>query len=175
MGGVDKGLIELAGRPMIEHALERLAPRVGAVVISANRHLDVYRRYGWPVVTDGDIGKGLGPLAGIASGMEAATTTYVLTVPCDAPRLPEDLLMRTWAALHEHGAQIAVPHDGIRAQRAFLLLRCELLPDIRDYLHSGGRSVERWLARHVVAETDFSDQPEAFVNVNTPEDLNRQT
>lgn len=169
MGGVDKGLIELSRRPMIEHVLDRLRPQLSAIVISANRNLDTYRKYGWPVVTDAG-NDYLGPLAGMVSGMEAATTPYVLTVPCDAPRLPDDLLARMHDKLRTENADIAVAHDGLQAQRAFLLMSRDLRPRIREYLDQGGRSVERWLERQRVTEVDFSDRPGAFVNVNTPAD-----
>jgi molybdopterin-guanine dinucleotide biosynthesis protein A len=170
MGGVDKGMIPLAGRPMIQYVLERIQPQVGAVVISANRHLDAYRRYGWPVVTDitDDFP---GPLAGVLAGMRAAKTAFVLTVPCDAPRLPDELLSRLWHALHTGRAQVALAHDGVRAQRAFLFMRRDLQNSIGEYLDAGERSIERWLAKNAVSEVDFSDHPRAFFNVNTPDDL----
>lgn len=172
MGGMDKGLIPIAGRPMIEHVLERILPQAEAVVISANRHLDAYRRYGWPVVADAD-GDYLGPLAGVLAGMHAANTPFVLTVPCDAPRLPDDLLPRLWRALHAGHARIALAHDGTRAQRAFLFMRRDLQDSIGEYLDSGERSIERWLVKTAATEVDFSDHPGAFFNVNTQDDVVR--
>jgi molybdenum cofactor guanylyltransferase len=170
MGGLDKGLVLLGGRPMIECVLDRIAPQVGAVVISANRHLEQYRRYGFPVVTDAD-GSSPGPLGGVLAGIAVATTPYVLTAPCDTPNLPQDLLFRLWRALCTPGAEIAVAHDGLRTQRAFMLMHRNMQRRIEEYLATPNRSIERWFAPLSVMEADFSDRRESFANVNTGEDL----
>lgn len=169
MGGTDKGLVELAGRPMIEHVLERLRPQVRSVLINANRNLDQYERYGYPVIPDAERNYS-GPLAGMASAMGAAETEFILTVPCDSPLLPEDLAARLAAALHAARADIAVAHDGTRLQPVFALLRVDLLPSLQQALANEERKIDRWYARHPMAEADFSDQRDAFRNVNTPEE-----
>lgn len=169
MGGQDKGLVELAGRPMIAHALAALAPQVDRVIINANRNLDRYAAFGWPVVADEDSGF-LGPLAGLAAGMKAATTPLVLTVPCDSPLLPGDLADRLLAALTRQDAEIAVPHDGERLQPVFALVKRDLLDSLVAYLGAGGRKIDRWFEQHRVAQVDFADRLETFVNVNDPEE-----
>lgn len=167
MGGTDKGLIELAGQPLAAHALARLAPQVGRVVINANRNREAYARLGAEVVPDSLEGY-LGPLAGLLAGMEAATTPWVVTAPCDSPFVPTDLVARLEAA--RGGAEIVVAHDGERRQPVFLLASTGLAPDLRAWLGGGGRKIDQWFARHGPADADFRDLPEAFRNINTPEE-----
>jgi molybdenum cofactor guanylyltransferase len=167
MGGTDKGLVELAGRPMIAHVLAVLAPQVEAVLINANRNQARYAEFGHPVIADLDDGF-LGPLAGLAAGLQAATTPLVLTAPCDCPLLPADLVARLRAALVAADAEIAVPFDGERLQPVFALVRRELAGSLAAYLAGGDRKIDRWFAQHRLAQADFSDRPETFVNVNDP-------
>lgn len=170
MGGTDKGLVELAGRPMIEYVLQSLEPQVHAILINANRNLDRYRRYGHPVIPDRD-GDYSGPLAGMCSAMAAAHTPFVVTAPCDSPLLPFDLAARLLAALQDQHTELAVAHDGERLQPVFALLPVALRPSLEQALAAHERKIDRWYARHNVATADFSDRKQAFRNVNTPEDL----
>ena len=169
MGGEDKGLIEISGLPMIEHVLARLVPQCGAVVINANRNLEQYARYGWPVVADSSEDF-QGPLAGIASALSQIDTRYAVTVPCDSPLLPHDLGARLWAALSRDDAEIAVARDADRIQPVFSMLKRELLASLNDYLQKGERKIDRWYRLHRMATADFTDCPDAFLNVNTPEE-----
>jgi molybdenum cofactor guanylyltransferase len=169
MGGEDKGLVELAGRPMIVHVLAALAPQVEQVIINANRNLDRYAAFGWPVVADEDSGF-LGPLAGLAAGLRAAQTPLVITAPCDSPLVATDLVARLYSALEDEDAEIAVPFDGERLQPVFALVRRELGDSLAAYLGGGDRKIDRWFARHRLARVDFSDRPENFVNVNDPDE-----
>jgi len=172
MGGVDKGLVELAGRPMIEHVLDALRPQVGALLINANRNLDRYSGYGHPVISDTLAGH-LGPLAGVLSAMQRLATRYLVTVPCDAPRLAPDLVSRLFDASVARGADVAVATDGRRRQPVFLLLRAGMAPALESYLAGGGRRVDTWLVQLRLAEADFSDAPDTFINVNEPDDRQR--
>jgi molybdenum cofactor guanylyltransferase len=167
MGGVDKGLVELGGRPMIAHVLDLLVPQVDRVLINANRTLDQYASFGWPVVPDDDTGF-LGPLAGLAAGLRACDTPLVLTVPCDSPLVAPDLAARLMDALLRDDAEIAVASDGQWLQPVFLLVRRELLASLEAYLQGGGRKIDRWFDGHRLAKVDFSDRPETFLNVNDP-------
>jgi len=169
MGGDDKGLITLDGRPMIEFAIAALAPQTKRIVINANRNLERYSDFGCPVVSD-QVGDYSGPLAGMASIMQKAVTPYVLMVPCDSPLVPADLAARLYAELHQQKAEIAVAHDGNRMQPVFVLMQRELLPSMQQFLADGGRKIDRWYAMHRQINVDFSDNPEAFINVNTPEE-----
>jgi molybdenum cofactor guanylyltransferase len=169
MGGQDKGLLELAGRPMIEHIITALAPQASGLLINANRNLERYRDYGVPVIPD-LMGEYFGPLAGMASGMRAAKTRYLLTAPCDSPFVPAGLAAILHGALQAKRAEICAAHDGQRIQPVFALLRCDLLPDLLAYLEQGGRKIDTWYARHRLALADFSRWPDAFLNINTPQD-----
>ena len=170
MGGEDKGLVEVAGRPMVAHVLERLRPQVGTLLINANRNRARYAEIaGCPVVADRQSGYA-GPLAGMASAMEAASTRFLLTAPCDAPLVSERLGPRLHQALVDERADLSVAHDGARLQPVFALIGCSLLDSLLAYLRSGERKIDRWYARHRMARADFSDAPECFSNINTPEE-----
>jgi len=170
MAGQDKGLIELAGRPMAHWVVQRLVPQTASVLISANRSIERYADFGFEVIRDVDDGF-LGPLAGISAGLTQAATPWLVTVPCDSPLLADNLVVRLSAVVLEKGAGIAVAHDGNRLQPVFSLIHRDLAPDLVDFLHSGGRKIDLWLDRHVWARVDFSDHPEMFLNINTPEEL----
>lgn len=169
MGGIDKGLVVLRGKPMVVHALEALRPQVGRLLINANRHLDQYKIFGCDVVPDALDGY-LGPLAGLASTMQAAATPYVVTVPCDSPLLADDLVERLYRALARDDAEIGVAHDGERLHPVFALLKRELLPSLLGYLEAGDRKIDVWFARHKLAIADFSDRADTFINVNNPDE-----
>jgi molybdenum cofactor guanylyltransferase len=169
MGGEDKGLIRLAGRPMVEHVLERFGPQVDEVFINANRNAEQYGRYGHRVIPD-VIDDFPGPLAGMLSAMEAVHQPWLAVVPCDSPLLPQDLVQRLFESALAESADIAVAHDGERLQPVVALLRCSLLPQLRAFVEHGGRKIDTWYAQHRMVATDLSDHPEAFVNVNTPEE-----
>ncbi|MCB2261983.1 MAG: molybdenum cofactor guanylyltransferase [Candidatus Thiosymbion ectosymbiont of Robbea hypermnestra] len=166
MGGQDKGLVPVAGRPMIDHILRALRPQVGPLLINANRNLDDYRRFGHPVIPD-ILGDFYGPLVGMASALKAARTDYLLTVPCDSPLFPADLAETLYGALHAQRAEIGVAHDGARMQPVFALLRRDLLTDLLAYLEAGGRKIDTWYAQHRLVIVDFSDRTDTFFNVNT--------
>ena len=169
MNGVDKGLLEFAGKPLVEHALTRLAPQVSRVMINANRNHARYEAYGVPVVIDRLDGY-CGPLAGMYSALCAAETDYIVTVPCDSPLIPDNLVQRMMTTLMRENAELCTAHDGMRLQPIYALIPRTLAPGLHSYLMSGGRKVEDWLRSHRLAVADFSDQPEAFLNINTPHD-----
>jgi len=170
MAGRDKGLIELAGRPMVHWVVQRLVPQTDSVLISANRNVERYADLGFEVIRDAEDGF-LGPLAGISAGLTQAATPWLVTVPCDSPLLVTDLVVRLSVAVPEKGTGIAVAYDGNRLQPVFSLIHRDLAPDLVDFLHSGGRKIDLWLDRHVWARVDFSDRPDMFLNINTPEEL----
>lgn len=170
MGGVDKGLIEFLGRPMIEHVAERLKPQVGEILINANRELQHYANLGYPVIED-EIGGFAGPLAGLHKAMQVAAHPYVLTVPCDSPLLPHNLVERLMNGLIERDADLAVAKTGLQAHPVFCLCRKALLPNLEAFLKDGGRKIDTWYSTLEVAEVQFSDNAKAFANVNTPEEL----
>lgn len=169
MGGIDKGLIPLCGRTMIEHVLDRLAEQVGAVIINANRNIDTYTAMGHPVRPDSDDSYA-GPLAGMSSGLHAASTPLCMTVPCDSPLVGGDVAARLHAALEAAGAEIAVAHDGERAHPVVNIMASGLAASIDGFLDAGERKIDRWFDRHRWVYADFSDRPEYFINVNTEDE-----
>lgn len=170
MGGVDKGLIAFAGKPMIAHVVERLRPQVDEILINANREIDQYEVYGYPVIPD-EIEGFAGPLAGLHRGMSAANQPFVLTVPCDSPFLPADLASRLMQALRQADADLAVAKTGTQAHPVFCLCRTSLKNHLQNYLQGGGRKIDAWYNTLKVVEVAFDDQPQAFANINTLEEL----
>lgn len=195
MGHQDKGLVLLHGAPMVAHVARRLAPQVGRLIISANRHAERYAQYGM-VVADGEpaLGEFQGPLVGLAAGLAAALATasaaasaaasatasaatstadadWVVAVPCDTPFLPHDLATRLIAAADSAQAPLAYAMAGGQRHAACMALRPSLLPDLRAYLLAGERKVGLWQARVGGVAACFDDAPDAFMNVNTPEEL----
>lgn len=170
LGGVDKGWIDLDGHPLIAHVLARFAPQVSEVIISANRNLERYAGFGHAVVTDAVAGFA-GPLAGLHAGLERARYDLVCTVPCDSPLLPLDLVVRLRTALEQSEAELAVACAAGRLHPVFLLCRRSLREDLGSYLAAGERKVEAWHRHLHRVEVSFDDTPEAFRNINTPEEL----
>ncbi|MCG9748448.1 molybdenum cofactor guanylyltransferase MobA [Shewanella sp. Isolate8] len=168
MDGNDKGLVELNDQPMIKHAIDRIKPQVKQILINANRNQDRYAEFGYPVLSDEDSGY-LGPLAGMITALGQTQADYLMVVPCDCPLLPTDLVPRMLAAIETQGAEMAVASDGKREQPVVLLMKPALRESMKAFLDAGERKIDFWYAKHHCVVCDFSDQPNAFVNVNTPE------
>ncbi len=166
MGGRDKGLVPLAGRPMIAHVLEAIRPQVGHIAINANRSHDAYAAWGYPVLPD-QLADYPGPLAGMAAGLAWCPDDCLLTLPCDGPYVPADLASRLAAGMGD--ADVAVAHDGDRLQPVHALLRRDTLARLNAFLHGGGRKIDRWYATLAMRTVDLSDCQSLFSNVNTPE------
>ncbi|HSN22015.1 MAG TPA: molybdenum cofactor guanylyltransferase MobA [Usitatibacter sp.] len=170
MGGIDKGLQSFRGKPMVAHALERFAPQVDEVLINANRNVAEYERFGHRVISD-EIAGFAGPLAGFERGLAHASGTLVATVPCDSPFLPADLVARLRAALDAARADLAVAKTGAQAHPVFCLMRRSVHGSLREFLASGQRKIDRWYAALSVVEVPFDDEADAFLNINTREEL----
>ncbi|MCE5181166.1 MAG: molybdenum cofactor guanylyltransferase [Betaproteobacteria bacterium] len=169
MGGTDKGLALLGGRPLLAWVLECLAPQVDELFISANRNLDRYRQFDRPVLTD--VSPDFhGPLAGLCRAMTEATHPLILCAPCDTPFLPTDLAERLSSALEKSGADIALPVCGGQVHRAACLCRRSLLPGLALFIDQGGRRVGEWQAGLRCIEVPFDDE-RAFLNFNTADEL----
>lgn len=167
MGGADKGLIEYRGRKLIEHVIDRIAPQVEDIVISANRNLDAYSGLGFRVVAD-DRPDLLGPLAGLAAAMQQTSLPWVLSVACDLPNLPLNLVRRLRAALGENHVAIAATSDG--RQNVVALYRRDVATALQNYLGGGGRKVADWQSSLASTTVRFDDTA-AFANINSPADL----
>jgi molybdopterin-guanine dinucleotide biosynthesis protein A len=170
MGGVDKGLVELDGRPLVAHVLARLAPQVADVLINANQNFERYAAFGAPVVSDA-INGFAGPLAGLHAGLSHATREYVVTVPCDSPFLPADLVARLAAARAARDAELAVARTFDQPHPVFALVKRDVLPHLAAFLEAGGRKIDAWYATLRVTEVAFDDEAEAFCNINTAAEL----
>lgn len=157
--------------------LERLAPQVGAMMISANRHLDDYRAFGVPVLVD-ERADFAGPLAGLLSGLAACRTPWLATTPCDAPGFPPDLVARLASTVEARRASIAIAStntaQGPRLQPVFALVHASLQTNLRAFVEAGGSRVREWMQRHSCLEVAFEDEA-AFANLNTLDDLRSDT
>jgi len=173
MGGVDKGLQRHLGAPLALHAIQRLLPQVGTVMVSANRHLDTYASFGVPVWPDA-MEDHPGPLAGFLAGLEHCRTPYLVTVPCDTPNFPTDLVARLAVELMANDAQMAIAatreSEGLQVQPVFCLMASGLKDSLMEFIHSGQRKVELWTTQHRRATVVFDDKS-AFTNANTAQEL----
>jgi molybdopterin-guanine dinucleotide biosynthesis protein A len=182
MGGADKGMQNFNGVPLALHTLMRLSPQVGEVMINANRNLAAYESFGVPVWPDSTgLGDYAGPLAGFLTGLERCETPYLLTVPCDTPLFPLDLVARMAEALAREDADMAVAaareEDGqLRPQPVFCLMRTSLLESLLRFTQGGGRKIDAWTAQHKTVIVPF-DQPgddaRGFFNANTLAELHQ--
>ncbi len=170
MGGVDKGLAPFRGRPLVEHVIERLAPQVGEILVNANRNPADYARFGHRVIAD-EIPGFAGPLAGFERGLAHARGDLVATVPCDSPFLPADLVARLRAELERAGADLAVAKTGDQPHPVFCLMRRGVHASLGQFLASGQRKIDKWYAALHVVEVAFDDEPDAFANINTRDEL----
>ena len=173
MGGVDKGLQNHHGVPMAMHALLRLGPQVGELMINANRNLSAYESMGASVWPD-SLPDYAGPLAGFLTGLEHCETPYLVTVPCDSPLFPDDLVQRLAQALEREGAEIAMAAtregDALQVQPVFCLMKTELIESLVRFTQSGQRKIDKWTAQHRCVEVPFDDA-QAFANANTADEL----
>jgi molybdopterin-guanine dinucleotide biosynthesis protein A len=174
MGSVDKGLVELDGRALVAHVIDRLGPQVAALVINANQNRDRYAAFGHAVVADA-IGGFAGPLAGLHAGLHAATTPYVVTSPCDSPFLPRDLVERLAAAFDQTPLDLAVARTLDQPHPVFSLVKRSVLPHLEAFLRAGGRKIDAWYRTLRVAEVSFDDEADAFRNINTAAELAANT
>lgn len=170
MGGVDKGLQLLNGRPLVAHVAERLAPQVDELLINANQNAEQYAAFAPHIVADRIAGFA-GPLAGLHAALAAASQPLVATAPCDSPFLPADLVSRLQAALGENDMAIARTFDQVHP--VFCLCRRELLPTLEAFLNAGHRRFGQWCAGLRTVEVAFDDQAAAFENINTRDELAR--
>ncbi len=174
MGGIDKGLILFHGKPLIESAISRLKPQISTILINANRSITKYSHYGYPVLMD-ETPDFSGPLAGFSVGLKHCTTPYLLTSPCDSPLLPADLAEKMAVELEEKNLELVYASskevDGkIWAQPVFCLMRSNLQDSLNTFLSKGDLKIDRWFTE-LRSGTVIFENPQAFANVNTPEEL----
>lgn len=173
--GREKALLPLTGKPLIQHVISTIAPQVDGIIVSANQAFEQYSAFGYPVIEDADPAR-LGPLAGIAAAMRFCRDhddkiSHLLTVPCDTPFLPPNLvdtMRRRLAASSDN--KICLAHDGERTQQLIALLSLALLPQLEQSLTRGELKVGRWMREQPHCQAHF-DSSAAFFNINTPADL----
>jgi len=171
MNGEDKGLILLNNKPMISYAANMVKARVGRLLISANRNIEQYQKYG-EVITD-TLDDFQGPLAGILQAIQSADTDYLLIFPCDAPRLNETVVQRLLDTMNDNTIDICVAGDGMKIHPTIALVKTKLEQDLVDFLASGERKLGFWIEQNNFLKVDFSDCLEVFANLNSPEDFNK--
>jgi molybdenum cofactor guanylyltransferase len=171
MDSRDKGLVEFRGKPMVQHAIERLAPQVNELIVNANRNIDIYAAFGHRIVSD-EVSGFAGPLAGLHAGLHACASdcTWLATVPCDSPMLPLDLVQRLFDAAQSENAEIAVALTEEGTQPVFALYHTSLLASLEAFLNAAERKIDKWTAQHRVANVLFEDA-NAFANINTVAEL----
>ncbi len=173
LDGQDKGLVLYQGKALVEHVIDRIRPQVANIIINANRNQQTYKDLGYPVISD-EMSNFQGPLAGIASAMKTVKTDYIITLPCDGPLLPENLVTKMLTTFNKSCPSsngIAVAHDGIRMQPVHALIPTKLINSLEEFLLSDDRKVDHWYAKHNIVLVDFSDQADAFLNINKKEQL----
>jgi molybdenum cofactor guanylyltransferase len=170
MNNVDKGLVLLQNKPLIAHVITRLKPQVDEILINANREIAQYQQLGYPVLQD-ENEDFIGPLAGFKLGLKHASHEYLLTVPCDSPLLPLDLADRLLNGMTEACADIAVASSDENAHPVFCLMKKSVLPSLIEFLDAGERKVSTWQKSLNYIEVNFSNNSDAFINLNTFEDL----
>ena len=170
MGGVDKGLQVLRGKTLVERVIERLAPQVDSIIINANQNTGEYARHGHPVIAD-QVGGFAGPLAGLHAGLTVASTPWIVTVPCDSPFLPLDLVTRLEAGRAAVDADIAVAKTFDQPHPVFALVRTSVRDHLGAFLAAGGRKIDAWYASLATVEVAFDDAADAFSNINTRDEL----
>jgi molybdenum cofactor guanylyltransferase len=187
MGGVDKGLQAFNGKPLAVHTLQRLQAQQGTplaqIVVNANRNIATYESLHMTVWPDAVPDAFEGPLAGFLTGLQRCTTPYLLTVPCDTPLFPLDLVQRLSHALQDGRAGIAMAsapetdakgHTSVRPQPVFCLLRADLAPSLEAFMQAGGRKIDAWTAQQRSVQVNFDlsgDDLQAFANANTLAEL----
>lgn len=170
MGGQDKGLVTYRNAELVKHVIDAISAQTQHIIINANRNLELYQRFGYPVVEDTLSGY-QGPLSGFLAAMCYVDTDYILTLPCDGPIVTADYLSSMAAALNESNADLVVASDGDRMQPVYALMPVFLRQDLEQFLAAGERKIDRWYARHEVIQLEFPAEQGLFTNINTLEEL----
>lgn len=170
MNGLDKGLLSIGGKKMVELVLNRFSPQVDEVLISANRNIEHYTQYGYPVLQDEEADF-KGPLAGILEGLKQCKHEYLLVVPCDCPLLPLDYASRMLRELEHSNSLLLSATDGKFLQPVFSLFHKQYMQSITEFLASGQYKLGHWLRENHSRRIDFSDSQDNFFNINTPDEL----
>ncbi|RUM83655.1 MAG: molybdenum cofactor guanylyltransferase [Candidatus Thioglobus sp.] len=171
MQGEDKGLILLNDKPLIGYVADVVNSKVVRLLISANRNIDAYQKYG-EVISD-KLSDFQGPLAGIVKAMSVVSTPYLLVLPCDSPLVNEIVIDRLIQCMTDKDMDICVAGDGVRIHPTFALIKTSLKDNLLDFLDSGKRKLGLWIEQNDFQKVDLSDQPKVFINLNNPQDFDK--
>ncbi len=166
----DKGLVLYRDQAMVSYALQALSEVADQVFINANRNIEQYRKFGYPVITD-QTDSFDGPLAGVLAIMKVVDNSVLVVMPCDSPLIKPRHLLKLLESRAEADADIAVAWDGARLHPVFLALKTALRGSLEKYLQRGERKIDRWLEQHRMVKVDFSQEPNVFININTLSEL----
>ncbi len=169
MNSQDKGLILFNDKPLISYVIDIIHQDVHSILVSANRNLDAYQKFG-EVITDSLPGF-QGPLAGILSSLIKVKTKYLLVVPCDGPFINQTLVARLLENMQQSDASICVAMQGQKMHPTFSLIRANLKDNLSEFLAQGNRKMGMWFKSNHAQEVDFSDQAEMLINLNVPDDF----
>ena len=177
MGGLDKGLVTFDNNPLVSYAIDAVIPYVSEIIISANRNISQYQQFGYRVIKDEMVG-GLGPLAGIYSGLLNCRTEYLISIPCDTPFLPGNLTTNLINSVYEKNCNGAIPYTKLKNEKKLfhptvMLLRTDLKKSLANYLSNGGRKIKIWTDVENFCEV-FFDNDKHFENLNTLDDLKNE-
>ena len=170
MGGTDKGLVQFRGKPLIEHVIQAFEPQVGNLLINANRNHEIYKNYGFDIVSD-ESEDYCGPLAGILSALNKIDTPYLATAPCDTPFISRNIVEKLSLSILSEKTEISVAHNGDRLQPVFCVMKKDLIISINNYLREGGRKIDQWIKQHSVTIVDLSSEIKCFENFNSKEEI----
>lgn len=171
MGGVDKGQVKYRGTPMAQQVIDRLAPQVGKLILSANRNISAYESLGYPVIQDPEAHQYEGPIAGILTCLSEITTEYAVIVPCDAPLISENLVSQLIADNGQPQNKLTLFEVEGKLQPLFGLFHKSLVNELRDYFEKGNRKLVKWCESQSPSVIAFEGSPSAFSNINTREEL----
>ena len=169
MGGQNKGLILFKDKPLISYVTNVVSENVNSILVSANKNLDLYQEFG-TVIAD-DLADFQGPLAGISKAMHFANTPYLLVLPCDGPFVSSLLLERLIQSMQQNEVDICVASDGDKIHPTYSLININLKDSLDKFLQTGERKFGLWLKNNNALKVDFSDQPDIFINLNSPQDF----
>ena len=169
MNGKDKGLVLFKDKPLISYVVNTIHKNVDSILVSANKNLDLYQKFG-KVITD-DLANFQGPLAGISKAIDMAHTQYLLVLPCDGPFIHSVLLKRLTQSMQQHHTDICIASDGDKIQPTFALINTNIKNKLDQYLARGNRKLGQFFKENKAITVDFCDHPKMFINLNSPEDL----
>ncbi len=174
MGGQDKGLINYKNSSLVKHVIDAISLQSNKIIINANRNLDEYSAFGYPVVED-TLNDFQGPLAGFLAAMSSVNTDYILTMPCDGPVIIDDYVNKMKQGLNESTADLAIASDGTRMQPVYALIPLKLIESLQQFLQTGERKIDLWYQQHDFTLVEFDADSDFFTNINTPQDLQKHS